>query len=75
VLAAHRAGIKSIVLPDKNRKDKPDIPEEILKDVELIFVQRMNEALEAALEPATGPSPERPDDSLKPASDSPLGQA
>ncbi len=50
VLAAHRAGIKTVVLPQKNQKDKPDIPEEILNDVNLVFVRRMNEALDAALE-------------------------
>jgi ATP-dependent Lon protease len=52
VLAAHQAGIKRVILPERNRKDKPDIPEEILKDIELIFVSRMEEVIETALEPA-----------------------
>ncbi|MBN2343596.1 MAG: endopeptidase La [Deltaproteobacteria bacterium] len=52
VLAAHRAGIKCVILPERNRKDKPDIPEEILQDIELIFVSRMEEVIETALEPA-----------------------
>jgi len=51
VLAAHRAGIKTVVLPERNRKDRPDIPEEILAELELVFVERMEEVLEAALEP------------------------
>lgn len=52
VLAAHQAGIKRVILPERNRKDKPDIPEEILNDIELIFVSRMEEVIETALEPA-----------------------
>ncbi len=50
VLAAHRAGIKTVVLPHRNEKDKPDIPEEIRNDISLIFVKRMDEALKVALE-------------------------
>ena len=33
VLAAHRAGIKMVILPEKNRKDLPDIPDEIKEDL------------------------------------------
>lgn len=51
VLAAHRAGIKCVILPERNRKDKPDIPEEIQQELELIFVSRMEEVIETALEP------------------------
>ena len=50
VLAAHRAGIKRVLLPDRNRKDLVDIPETIRKDLELIFVSRMREALDLNLE-------------------------
>ncbi len=50
VLAAHRAGIKTVVLPLRNEKDKPDIPEEILNDINLVFVKRMDEVLEETLE-------------------------
>ena len=46
------AGIKTVILPERNKKDKPDIPEEILSDIELVFVSRMNEVLDIALEPA-----------------------
>jgi ATP-dependent Lon protease len=51
VLGAHRAGIRTVILPERNRKDKPDIPEEILKDMELVFVSRMEEVFDVALEP------------------------
>ncbi len=50
VLAAHRAGIKRVVLPDRNRKDMVDIPESVRKDMELVFVKRIQEALELTLE-------------------------
>jgi len=52
VLAAHRAGIKRVVLPDRNRKDVVDIPESVRKDLELTFVKRIQEVLEQTLEPA-----------------------
>jgi ATP-dependent Lon protease len=45
VLAAHRAGIKKVLLPDKNRKDLIEVPEEIRKDLEFVFVSRMDEVL------------------------------
>jgi ATP-dependent Lon protease len=51
VLAAHRAGITTIVLPKRNEKDLEDIPEEVQKQVKLIFVERMEQVLEIALHP------------------------
>jgi ATP-dependent Lon protease len=50
VLAAHRAGIKRVILPDRNRKDLVDIPESVRKDLDLSFVKRIQEALEQTLE-------------------------
>jgi ATP-dependent Lon protease len=50
VLAAHRAGIKRVVLPDRNRKDVVDVPESVRKDLELSFVKRIQEVLEQTLE-------------------------
>jgi ATP-dependent Lon protease len=52
VLAAHRAGIKRVILPDRNRKDLVDIPESVRKDLELSFVKRIQEAIELTLESA-----------------------
>src|SRR4029078_462204 len=46
VLAAHRAGIKRIVLPERNRKDIVDIPETIRQELELVFVEKIDEVLE-----------------------------
>jgi ATP-dependent Lon protease len=50
VLAAHRAGIKRIVLPERNRVDLEEVPREIIEELEFIFVSRMEQVLEAALE-------------------------
>jgi ATP-dependent Lon protease len=60
VLAAHRAGIRRVLLPDRNRKDLVDIPETIRKDIELIFVSKIRDALDLALEavPVVLPGPE-----------------
>ncbi len=49
-LAAHRHGIRDLVLPKDNEKDLPDIPEIIRKDMNLIFVESMDEVLKIALE-------------------------
>ena len=44
-LAAHRAGIKRVVMPERNRKDVIDIPEQPRKELEIIYVKRMDEFL------------------------------
>jgi ATP-dependent Lon protease len=49
VLAAHRAGIKRIILPERNRVDLEEVPKEILESLEFIFVSRMETVLEHAL--------------------------
>jgi len=50
VLAAHRAGIKTIILPSWNRKDLEDIPKKVEKDIQFHFVDKMLDVLELALE-------------------------
>ena len=49
VLAAHRAGILSFILPAENRRDINDIPRNVRKDINFVFVKGMAEVLEAAL--------------------------
>jgi ATP-dependent Lon protease len=49
VLAAHRAGIKRVILPEKNKKDMPDVPEEIRNEMSFHFCSRMEEVLDLAL--------------------------
>ena len=46
VLAAHRAGIKKVLLPNKCRKDLSEVPDEIKNDLEFVFVSRVEEVLE-----------------------------
>jgi ATP-dependent Lon protease len=50
VIAAYGAGIKRIMLPARNRKDFEDIPEEVRKQVEFIWLERVDEAVSSALE-------------------------
>ena len=49
VLAAHRAGIPSFILPAENRGDINDIPRNVRRDINFVFVKGMAEVLEAAL--------------------------
>ena len=49
VIAAHRAGLKTVILPKDNKKDLEDVPKEVLKDLKFIFVSHMDEVLEVAL--------------------------
>jgi ATP-dependent Lon protease len=49
VLAAHRAGIKIIIMPERNRKDLPDVPEEIQAELEFHFCSRMEDVINIAL--------------------------
>ncbi len=51
VLAAHREDITRVLLPEDNRKDIPDIPTHVKKQVEIIFVKNMDEVLQVALVP------------------------
>ncbi len=50
VIAAHRSGIKTILMPKMNQMDFEDIPEEVKKSVKFIFIDSVDEVLEAALE-------------------------
>jgi ATP-dependent Lon protease len=50
ILAAKRAGIKEILLPEKNKKDLEEIPAKIIEGIDLRFISQIDEALEMALE-------------------------
>jgi ATP-dependent Lon protease len=54
VLAAHRAGLKNIILPKENEKDLADIPKSVLDALDIYMVETMDEVLKIALE---GPLP------------------
>nr|WP_320145324.1 endopeptidase La [uncultured Anaeromusa sp.] len=49
VLAAHRLGIRTIILPKENRRDLEDIPADIRKDLRFVEVEHMDEVLKEAL--------------------------
>lgn len=49
VLAAHRAGIKKIILPKENKRDTDEIPNNVKRTLEFIYVEHMDEVLERAL--------------------------
>ncbi len=61
ILAAHRAGLKTIILPRRNEDDLDDLPEDIRQDLNFVLVEDIQQALEAALRPAgeSGPEPEQ----------------
>jgi ATP-dependent Lon protease len=67
LLAAHRGGIKTVILPAENEKDMADIPAKIRKSLKILFVRHMDEVIDAAIdmsgaekpvEPVTPPEPE-----------------
>ncbi len=54
VLAAHRAGIKYIILPERNKLDLEEIPKQVLEDLEFHFVKEMDEVVRLALQSSDG---------------------
>jgi ATP-dependent Lon protease len=55
LLAAHRMGLRTVLLPKDNEKDLADIPQEILSSLKVHFVETMDEVLQIALERPTVP--------------------
>jgi ATP-dependent Lon protease len=51
VLAAHRAGLRTVILPKRNAWDLDDVPEEIRKAMQFIWVDRIDEAIDSGLTP------------------------
>jgi ATP-dependent Lon protease len=49
LLAAHRAGIKRVIIPDRNVKDLVDVPDEVKGEMEILSVKKMDEVLAYAL--------------------------
>jgi ATP-dependent Lon protease len=52
VVAAHSAGIKRVMLPARNKRDYDDIPDVARREMEFVWLERIEEAVAAALEPA-----------------------
>ncbi|KKL49992.1 hypothetical protein LCGC14_2309940, partial [marine sediment metagenome] len=55
VLAAHRAGIKRVLLPDENENDLAEVSEEVRREMDLVLVEHVDEVLNAALHPEKRP--------------------
>jgi ATP-dependent Lon protease len=52
VLAAHRAGIRRVILPHRNEADLEDVPAELREEIEFVLLDRVEQAVVQALEPA-----------------------
>jgi ATP-dependent Lon protease len=60
VLAAHRAGLKTVILPEKNLKDLIDLPKTAKAELKIIPVKHMDDVLKIALAPEAVIEPPRP---------------
>ena len=69
LLAAHRGGIKTVLIPDENKRDLKEIPENIKSDLEIIPVKWIDEVLAVALQRMPEPLPEELESDLKNDSD------
>jgi ATP-dependent Lon protease len=49
VLAAHRAGIKTVIMPFSNKKDLMDLPKEVKKDIKFVFAKTVDDSIKVAL--------------------------
>ncbi|CUV08677.1 ATP-dependent protease La Type I [hydrothermal vent metagenome] len=69
VTAAHRSGIKHIILPDHNKKDLEEIPEHIKKDLDFYFAKEIMDVIDVALPGLNGkkkkPAPRKTNSKLK----------
>ena len=62
VIAAHAAGVKRVMLPARNKRDFDDIPEEVRNALEFVWLERVEEAVAAALEQKIASPASTPDD-------------
>ena len=74
LLAAKRAGLEKVVLPEKNRQDLEEVPENILKGLKLEFVETIDEVLKHALERSPLKSTEADEKTKKPESKKPVAE-
>lgn len=49
VIAGHRAGLKTIILPEDNKKDLEEVPENVKKDIKFVFADKLEDALAVSL--------------------------
>ena len=66
ILAAHRAGIRRILLPARNEADLEDVPDDVRRELEILFAARASDVIEAVLEKlVSNPPPPLPADTVK----------
>ena len=51
MLAAHRAGVKKVILPKDNEKDLEEVPQHVKDELKFAFVEHIDEALKETLQP------------------------
>jgi ATP-dependent Lon protease len=73
LLAAHRGGIKTVMIPDENVKDLVEIPDNVKNKLEIIPVKWIDKVLEVALERQPTPLPEAVVDGALPAAEAKPG--
>ncbi len=66
LLAAHQSGIRQVILPAENEPQLAEVPEEVLRDLEVKLVEQVDEVLETVLLPAPEPAPPTDKPSLRP---------
>jgi len=66
VMSAHRAGVRRVILPARNEGDLEDIPEDVRRELEIVQVSRISEALDAALEKLVANPPPLPPPATQP---------
>jgi ATP-dependent Lon protease len=49
VLAAHRAGIKTVILPDRNKAELDEVPSHVKDEMQFLFVKEMDELIDLSL--------------------------
>jgi ATP-dependent Lon protease len=73
VLAAHRAGLRTVILPKRNEVDLEDLPENVRKEMTFIFAEQVDQVWAAALCDSTGDG-SQPQPITQPAQPEPQGE-
>ena len=61
ILAAHRAGLRAVIIPRRNEKDLDDLPPDVREEMEIILADRVDEVLDAALRDGRPDNKKRPE--------------
>ncbi len=59
ILAAHRAGLRTVIIPRRNEKDLDDLPADVRRDMHVVLVDRLDEVLALALRDGQERPPEQ----------------